>query len=68
MHTLTAFLYIQKLDSVNPHQADVWESLIRPEGGKYAHQGEIGHICYIFAFQTTKNVSRDSRDTQVDPH
>ena len=31
-------------------------------------QREIGHICQIIAFKTTKNVSRNSRDTKVDPH
>ena len=45
---------------VNPHQADVSESLIYPTK-------EIGYIGYIFAFYATKMGSRDSGDTKVDP-
>ena len=53
---------------VNPHQADVSESLIRPGGGQICPTKEIGYIGYIFALYSTKMGSRDSGETKVDPH
>ena len=53
---------------INPHQADVSESLIRPEGGQICPTKEIGYIGYIFALYATKMGSRDSGETKVDPH
>ena len=53
----------------NPHQADVSESLIRPGGGgQICPTKEIGYIGYIFALYATKMGSRDSGETNVDPH
>ena len=50
---------------VNPHQADVSESLIRRGGGgRICPTKEIG---YIFALYATKVGSRDSGETKVDP-
>ena len=54
---------LENEDDLNPHQTDVWESLIR-QGGKFAKK-ENGHIGYIFAFDATKMGSRDSGDTRL---
>ena len=48
------------------NQAGVSESLIR--GGANGPQVKIGYIGHIFAFYATKMGSKDSGDTQVDPH
>ena len=61
---LLPFKHSVELDNgqlLNPHQADVSESLICPTK-------EIRHIGYIFAFYATKMGSMDSGDTKVHTH
>ena len=43
------FIYIFK--SLNPHQAGVWESLIRPGGGKYAPKGKLAIFAMYLHFR-----------------
>ena len=51
----------------NPNQAGVSESLKR-RGGANGTQEKIGYIGHIFAFLTSKILSRDSRDTIAAPN
>ena len=55
------------LGAVNPHQADVSESLTGG-GGQICPTKEIGYIVYFFAFYATKMGPRDSEDTKGNPH
>ena len=61
-------IHLDKMALINPHQAEVSESLIRQGGGQICPTKEIGYIGYIFAFYATKMGSRDSGETKVDPH
>ena len=51
----------------NPHQTEVSESLIRRRGAKWPTRGNQLYRLY-FAFQATKTISRDSKDTRADSH
>ena len=57
------------LSRINPHQADVSESLIRRgKGEQICPTKEIGYISFIFALYAIKMGSRNSGETKVAPH
>ena len=53
---------------VNPHQADVSESLIRQGRGKCGPRRKSAISAIFFAFETSKIISRDSRDARAAPY
>ena len=52
MAIIISYFLLLSMD-INPHQADVSESLIKL-GGQICPQKEIGYIGYIFAFYAKK--------------